>query len=74
MRKDYDMFKDNPFKKRILDMVAPAVQGFKLHPKLREVLPGMWSEFEAALTCQSDPKTALQAAADKVDSIIKGTA
>ena len=50
MRKDYEMFKNDPFKKRILDMVAPAVQGFRLHPKLREVLNGMWTEFEAALT------------------------
>ncbi|SRR5579884_205099 len=71
MRRDYQMFKNDPFKRRILEMVAPAVQGFRLHPKLREVLTAMWTEFEAALSCSTDPKTALQAAADKVDSILK---
>jgi multiple sugar transport system substrate-binding protein len=70
MRKDYPMFQNDPFKKRILDMVAPAVVGFRLHPKLREVLNGMWTEFEAALTGSTDARTALQSAADKVDSVL----
>lgn len=70
MRNDYQMFQSDPFKKRILDMVTPAVQGFKLHPRLREVVNGMWTEFEAALTGSTDAKSALQSAADKVDSIL----
>lgn len=71
MRGDYEMYKNDPFAKKVQDNFGPKVEGFQLHPKLREFVTAMWNEFEAALACQTDPKSALQAAADKVDSIVQ---
>ena len=67
------LYSDNPLAAKAAEITKGRVRAYEgqLHPKLREVLTVMWTEFERALTCSATPKEALEAAAAKVDEVVK---
>jgi multiple sugar transport system substrate-binding protein len=67
-----DLYSDDPVKNKVLEMTTDRVRAYEgqLHPDLREVLTGLWTEFEGALACSVEPEAALQSAADRVDAIL----
>lgn len=66
MRGDVELYKDDPIYAKAQKEIAPKIQGFQTHAKLRQVLSGMWSEFEGSLACQRSPEESIKAAAEAV--------
>jgi multiple sugar transport system substrate-binding protein len=66
MRGDVELYKDDPIYAKAQKEIAPKIQGFQTHAKLRQVLNAMWSEFEGSLACQRSPEESIKAAAEAV--------
>jgi ABC-type glycerol-3-phosphate transport system substrate-binding protein len=68
-----DLYNDNPLAAKAVEITKDRVRAYEgqLHPKLREVLTVMWTDFERALTCSDTPQAALESAAARVDAAVK---
>jgi multiple sugar transport system substrate-binding protein len=72
LRTDIDVYQGNDLAQKLLSITEGRVQGYEgqLTPKLREVLTALWTEFETALGCGTEPAAAIDAAAGRVDSTL----
>jgi ABC-type glycerol-3-phosphate transport system substrate-binding protein len=70
MRGDVELYKDDPIYAKAQKDIAPKIQGFQTHAKLRQVLTAMWSEFEGSLACQRPPADSIKAAAEAVKTAL----
>ncbi len=66
MRGDVELYKDDPIYAKAQKEIAPKIQGFQTHAKLRQVLSAMWSEFEGSLSCSRSAEESIKAAAEAV--------
>jgi multiple sugar transport system substrate-binding protein len=70
MRGDVELYKDDPIYAKAQKEIAPKIQGFQTHAKLRQVLNAMWSEFEGSLSCQRPAADSIKAAAEAVKTAL----
>ena len=66
MRGDVELYKDDPIYAKAQKEIAPKIQGFQTHAKLRQVVTSMWSEFEGSLSCSRSAEESIKAAAEAV--------
>lgn len=68
-----NLYSDNPLAAKAAEIAKGRVRAYEgqLHPKLRQALTVMWTEFERALTCSDTPQAALESAGAKVDAVLK---
>lgn len=70
MRGDVELYKDDPIYAKAQTDIAPKIQGFQTHAKLRQVVTSMWSEFEGTLAGQRPAAESIAAAAEAVKTAL----